>query len=271
MELGEKLRQARLEAGLSQRQLCGGEITRNMLSQIEHGSARPSMETLRYLAGQLGRPVSYFLDEDALSSPNQAVMEQARNAFDAGLVSEAVRTLEKYRGPDPVYDRERKLLEILLCLSLAQSAMEQGKALLARALLEDLQISGYAAEVLEPRRLLLLGQLPGISAKEICGQLPSLDRELLLRGQAAMEAGEYDRGLHLLGAMENQADPDRCLLNGRLLMAKGDYSGAADSLLLAQDRFPNETAVLLEQCFRELGDFKQAYFYACRQRETTPR
>ena len=32
MELGEKLKQARLEAGLSQRQLCGEEITRNMLS-----------------------------------------------------------------------------------------------------------------------------------------------------------------------------------------------------------------------------------------------
>ena len=44
MELGEKLRQARMEAGLSQRQLCGDVITRNMLSQIENGAARPSME-----------------------------------------------------------------------------------------------------------------------------------------------------------------------------------------------------------------------------------
>ena len=34
MELGEKLLQARQEAGLSQRQLCGDVITRNMLSLI---------------------------------------------------------------------------------------------------------------------------------------------------------------------------------------------------------------------------------------------
>ena len=34
MELGEKLLRARQEAGLSQRQLCGEEIPRNMLSQI---------------------------------------------------------------------------------------------------------------------------------------------------------------------------------------------------------------------------------------------
>ena len=54
MELGQKLRLARQEAGLSQRQLCGEVITRNMLSQIENGTAKPSMETLRYLAGRLG-------------------------------------------------------------------------------------------------------------------------------------------------------------------------------------------------------------------------
>ena len=46
MELGEKLRQARVNAGLSQRQLCGEEITRNMLSQIEHGTSTPALSTL---------------------------------------------------------------------------------------------------------------------------------------------------------------------------------------------------------------------------------
>ena len=40
MELGTKLRQARLDAGLSQRQLCEGIVTRNMLSQIENGAAK---------------------------------------------------------------------------------------------------------------------------------------------------------------------------------------------------------------------------------------
>ena len=78
MELGEKLKQTRLEAGLSQRQLCGDVITRNMLSQIESGKARPSMPTLQYLAGRLGKPVGYFLEEDTVLSPNIGLMEQAR-------------------------------------------------------------------------------------------------------------------------------------------------------------------------------------------------
>ena len=56
MNLGEKLRLARVEAGLSQRELCGDRITRNMLSQIENGLASPSVATLQYLAQG---PVSY--------------------------------------------------------------------------------------------------------------------------------------------------------------------------------------------------------------------
>ena len=82
MELGEKLRLARLEAGLSQRALCGDEITRNMLSRIENGAARPSMKTLRFLAARLDKPVSYFLEEDTVCSPNQESMTAARRLFD---------------------------------------------------------------------------------------------------------------------------------------------------------------------------------------------
>ena len=100
MELGEKLRQARLEAGLSQRQLCGEIITRNMLSLIEHGSAKPSMETLKLLAARLGKPVSYFLDEEAITSPNQSVMESASGRYDRKEWEEAALVLEGYRAPD---------------------------------------------------------------------------------------------------------------------------------------------------------------------------
>ena len=69
MDIGERLKSARLEAGLSQRQLCGDRIPRNMLSQIEHGTAAPSMDTLRYFAQQLNKPLGWFLEEEAVVSP----------------------------------------------------------------------------------------------------------------------------------------------------------------------------------------------------------
>ena len=116
MELGEKLRQARLEAGLSQRQLCGEDITRNMLSQIEHGSAKPSMKTLQVLASRLGKTVSYFLEEDAVVSPNQHLILEARQQFDDRDYSAALEILSQYRGPDTVFDREKALLWVPCCL-----------------------------------------------------------------------------------------------------------------------------------------------------------
>ena len=125
MELGEKLKQARLEAGLSQRQLCSDEITRNMLSLIENGAAKPSMKTLQYLAGRLGKSVSYFLEETAVLSPNQELMITVRQLYDSGNFREAVKTLEQYHGPDPVYDREREMLWVLLRLELAKEAIGQ--------------------------------------------------------------------------------------------------------------------------------------------------
>ena len=87
MTLGEKLRQVRTEAGMTQRQLCGEEITRNMLSQIENGTARPSMKTLQYLAGRLGKPVSFFLEEEGAVSPNRKSMDRAREAYDWGDIA----------------------------------------------------------------------------------------------------------------------------------------------------------------------------------------
>lgn len=54
--LGQKIKNARLEMGLTQKELCGGDITRNMLSRIETGDAYPSLETLCCLASRLGLP-----------------------------------------------------------------------------------------------------------------------------------------------------------------------------------------------------------------------
>ena len=156
MELGEKLRQARLEAGLSQRALCGDVITRNMLSQIENGSARPSMATLQYLAGQLGKPVGYFLEEHSLLSPNPGVMEQAREAYAHRQHAAVLGRLSDYQGPDPLFDMEKDYLFALSSLALAEEllAIEPERA---QRLLEQISRGSiYYTEAMEQKRRMLL-------------------------------------------------------------------------------------------------------------------
>ena len=64
MTLGEKIKQARLARGMTQSELCDGGITRNMLSQIENGSALPSLETLEFISRRLDIPTGYLLSDD---------------------------------------------------------------------------------------------------------------------------------------------------------------------------------------------------------------
>lgn len=264
MELGEKLRQARLEAGLSQRQLCGDEITRNMLSLIENGSAKPSMKSLQYLAGRLGKTVSYFLEETAVLSPNQALMDSLRQLYDAGHFSEADALLEGYRAPDPVYDREKEILEALLLLERAKEAIRQQKFLYAAQLLEKPFKTAYFLEELNRRRLLLVGSLPG---QRVSPELPGIDEELLLRAREALDAKDCARATHLLEAMENRESPGWHLLRGTVFLKQNNWKSAASHLQLAEPEFPLEVFPMLETCYRELGNFQKAYEYACKQRK----
>lgn len=267
MELGEKLRQARLEAGLSQRALCGEAITRNMLSRIEHGAARPSMKTLQYLAGRLGKPVGYFLEESAVVSPNLEVMEKARQFYDTEQFDEAAQVLEDYVQPDPVFDREQELLHVLIRLAQAERAIRGGRESYAAELLNQAAAvnPAYCGEALKRRRLLLLGQIR--SGPGICSGLPSLDEELLLRAREAIHQGESVRGTHLLEAMQHRDTPRWMLLRGEAYLAEQAYRNAVQCFRRAEAAFPEEVAPRLEYCYRELGDYKQAYLYACKQKK----
>lgn len=264
MELGEKLRLARQEAGLSQRQLCEGIVTRNMLSLIEHGSAKPSMETLRLLAARLGKPMGFFLEEEAVLSANTQVMEDARRAFDAGDPAGAVRALEGFREPDPVYGREKALLQVLALLALAEEALEQGRVPYARELLERSEIPcAYCGEELKRRRLLLDSRAWG---RPVAALLPSLDEELLVRGEEALRSGDPERAGQLLDAARDRTGGRWNLLRGRAYLEGKDFRAAARCLHGAEEAYPREAVPLLEVCYREMEDFRRAYEYACRGR-----
>ena len=269
MTLGEKIKQARLEAGLSQRELCGDVITRNMLSQIENGSARPSMDTLRHFASRLQKSVSYFLEEDAVLSPNQNVMKQARQAADSGQWALVRETLKDYREPDEIFCRERQLLAEMARLELAEEALETGKAEYARALLEETipADAGYQSKLLNRRKLLLLGKAVPEKLQQICLKLPSGDEELLLRAKAAMERGNPARCAQLLDAVERQQTPQWQYLRGCAYLEAGQFTKAAACFLKAEREMPGDCFPKLERCYRELGNYEKAYHYACKQRD----
>lgn len=266
MELGEKLKQARLESGFSQRQLCGEVITRNMLSRIENGFAKPSMDTLRYLATQLGKPMSYFLEEDAVLSPNQNLMQRAKEKWAEGDIGNVWLMLQSFVLPDPILEWQWRYLSFLSAMAVAEKALEEERYLYARQLLEEAEQHENGIPGLKQQRLLLMGKVPGIELPDIVKQLSSLDEELLLRTEAALAEKNGERAGNLLEAVENQKNPIWNLLRGRAYLLEKQYAKAAESLKKAEKNYPEQCWPMMEECFRELGDFRQAYEYACKQK-----
>src|SRR2546423_11680704 len=50
--LGERVRQLRVAAGLTQTDLAGDRFSKEYVSQIERGKTRPTRETIEWLAGK---------------------------------------------------------------------------------------------------------------------------------------------------------------------------------------------------------------------------
>ena len=258
MELGEKLRHARLEAGLSQRELCGDTITRNMLSQIENGVVSPSIATLRILAGRLDRPMGYFLDEPTVSAGREQ-LDRAWEAYRGGHLSEALEELEQLNDRDCRHSRERDELEIRIRLAMAGRAVAEGRELYARELLRLLPEELPLPELERERGLLQL------ESGCLADRLPDLDRELTVRAKAALRR-DPDYACRLLDACADRSGAYWQLLRGRAAHALGRWQEAAEHLTAAEEAYPRETAQPLEQCWRELGDYRRAYDYACRSR-----
>lgn len=271
MELGKRLKQARLEAGLSQRQLCGDVITRNMLSQIENGSAKPSMETLRYLAGRLEKPVSFFLEEDAITSPNQERLLRARQALADQEYSQVLEALKDWQENDPVFDYERFLLEAFAEMGLAETALSEGKTGYGTELLEKAADAGkntpYYTQELEKRRVSLFYKAHPEKAAVLTRLLPEDSGTLLLQAEAALQEGNPARCGLLLDAAAPCEEPRWQLLRAEAYFQQREYKKALEHFTLAEAAYPEKAIWGMEACCRELEDFKMAYHYACKLRD----
>ena len=255
MDLGQRLKQARLSAGLSQRQLCGDVITRNMLSQIENGSAKPSMDTLRYLAEQLGKPVSFFLEE-TVASVNQDRILQSRNAYQHGDFHTALTLLQEFSLPDEVFEAEFYLLQVLCHTELAAQDPKNATLHLDAAAQAGKHTPYDHPGLLRHRTLLLAQQDPQ--------QLQNLpDEELLLRAKRAYVSDKISHCISLLEEASRQDAPAWLLLRGDCAVATGELATAIHFFSQVEDTTAYSR---LEQCYLQLEDYKMAYHYACKQR-----
>ena len=84
MTIGQRIREARLGRQMTQQELVGDYITRNMLSKIENDAATPSVRTLEYLAGAMGLQPGAFLSDVPAEPPPSGRIETLRKMLEDG-------------------------------------------------------------------------------------------------------------------------------------------------------------------------------------------
>ncbi|MCL2703334.1 MAG: helix-turn-helix domain-containing protein [Defluviitaleaceae bacterium] len=127
--LGQRIREVRLQKKLTQTDVVGDYMTRNMLSKIENGSAAPSVRTLEFLAVALDVPVSYFLDGSDREPVNT---EQLREIDDLACM---------------VLDCEGKNLPALSLCIRARTRLAAGRPDAALSMMEGVDPVNYPEEV----------------------------------------------------------------------------------------------------------------------------
>lgn len=111
MLIGEKIKEIRISKKLTQQEVVGSFITRNMLSKIENNSATPSVKTLEFLANKLGVPPSALLDEVTIIEDNKSynnnvdlshitALIKARSALRNRDMDECIMAIKYFSGKD---------------------------------------------------------------------------------------------------------------------------------------------------------------------------
>lgn len=262
MTMGARIRQARLEAGLSQRQLAGETMTRNMLSALEHDTAKPSVSTLQYLSEKLCKPVSFFLGEGDTAL---AQMESVRSHYANGAYQTCLEELETLDAP--LCQPEQAILRVLCLLALAEQARLEGKVPYSRSLLaqcrEVIELCPYFRQELTRHWLIASARAAAEPERAaLVDQIPVEEEVLLLRAETALARGETERARCLLLCAGEREDPQWKLLTGQMYFQTREYAKALALLRQVEEVFPHRVIPMLEISCRELEDYKMAYYYA---------
>lgn len=278
MNIGYKIKNLRTEKLMTQSELAGDEITRNMLSQIENGIALPSLTTVIYLAGRLGVSPSFLLadENDDFIYKKNSIMKNIKKAFTDNsfeicrdiCVSELEET-----------DDEIELILAYCSINLAIEDICNGKLKHAceeidRAIIHT-KSTVYDTVSIRNTAYVILNFMKKIS--------PTLDSSELYvdTSDKSYTVSAFENAFckyvisleHLTSDCFDERLPEEKLykmhIEAKKKMSEGNFSEALEILerLINSDEVPSKILLYLtsadfEICCREAEDFRGAYEYS---------
>lgn len=281
MNIGEKIKNLRMSKMITQQELAGDFITRNMLSRIEHGAALPSLPTVMYLANRLNVPAGFLLAEEENEFLYQKIryMPNIRRAYQTGnyrICRELCRT------ELPESDDEIALLMAECALCLAKEEFLAGNLHNAcywlDTALRDADDTAYQTAHITSPAIVYFRYMrtisPSLSSYEATDLLPG-DRDFaawqdsFCRYILILEQSEHLQSLH---RFDGDSPLERQLalhIQAKVMLFENDPAGAYAVLqqILADEQAPVPVLLYsvlhdMEQCCKALNDYKGAYEHA---------
>src|SRR5436853_4629554 len=141
LRLGERLRQLRVAAGLTQTDLAGQRFSKEYISQIERGKTRPTSDTIEWLALRLG------VDDGFLQS---GVSADERSKAEA-ILARADALLEEHQFSEAIKEYTRALPAVLGTGAVELHVRALNGEAMARVQVDD--VKGALALLAESRAL----------------------------------------------------------------------------------------------------------------------
>ena len=281
MNIGEKIKNLRMSKMITQQELAGDFITRNMLSRIEHGAALPSLPTVIYLAGRLNVPAGFLLAEEENEFLYQKIryMPNIRRAYRMGDYRICRELCETVLTES---DDEISLLMAECALGLAKEEFFAGNLHNAcywfdTALRDADKTAYHTGHIIAPTIVYfryMRGISPSLSSYEAADLLPGERdfvawQDVFCRYALIMEQLANQKLQH---SSEGESVLERQLtlhVQATQLKNQGDYAAARQVLtrILADEHAPVPVLLYsvlhdLEQCCKVLDDYKGAYEYS---------
>ena len=292
MNIGKKIKTIRTEKLITQSELAGDAITRNMLSQIENGSAQPSLSTIKYLATKLGVPAGYLLsegDEEFIYNKTR-VMKNIKKAY-SDKNFEICRDMCLSSFDE--LDDELELILTDCCIGEAEDLIREGKLRQACSLLDDAlrhsKNTIYSTVTQINRAYIMFHLMKKIS--------PALDSDVI-----DTEIGEdilhpslfgdvFCKYITVVFGTENYSEAEQVMCNfteelsecdklfiahikAREFLSAGEYKKASMVLrsIMDGDTVPQRLLLYIccedmEKCCREMEDYKGAYEFSINKME----
>ena len=271
MTLGEKIKARRRELKITQSELAGTEITRNMISAIEQDKAQPSLSTLKYIANALELPLPYLLsnENDLFFYVKKERMPAIKNALETKNYNACISLILKI----DTLDDELYFILAKCYFELGVSSVLLGSLLSAKKQL-TLAKEYCNRTMYDTSRFTAIITLYLAIANNVNSPLLEFDEDLFVEHMEDCFDYEFYKYLTMSTDFKYTNYQYKTHMQAKQLIKERRYQDALKLLVELENTksdFPHNSYLMfgvyadLEACYKQLYDYENAYRYSSKR------